>query len=47
MVNGHSFTLIRQIAALVKRALAEVCSVSVLLAMASLHSRSGHYIFVL
>ena len=30
MVNGHSFTLIRQMAALVKRALAEVCSVPVI-----------------
>ena len=25
MVNGHSFTLIRQMAALVRRALAEIC----------------------
>ena len=31
MVNGHSFILIRQVAALVRRALAEVCTVSVLL----------------
>jgi len=31
VVNGHSFILIRQIAALVRRALAEVCTVLVLL----------------
>ena len=31
MVNGHSFILIRQIAALVRRALAELCTVPVLL----------------
>jgi len=31
VVNGHSFILIRQIAALVRRALAEVCTVPVLL----------------
>jgi len=29
--NGHSFILIRQMAALVRRALAEVCTVPVLL----------------
>jgi len=32
VLNGHSFVLIRQMAALVRRALAEVCSVPVLLA---------------
>jgi len=31
MVNGHSFILIRQMATLVTRALAEVCTVPVLL----------------
>jgi len=31
MVNGHSFILIHQIVALVRRALAEVCTVPVLL----------------
>ena len=31
MVNGHSFILIRQTVALVRRALAEVCTVPVLL----------------
>jgi len=31
VVNGHSFILIRQTAALVRRALAEVCTVPVLL----------------
>ena len=31
MVNGHSFILIRQMTALVRRALAEVCTVPVLL----------------
>jgi len=31
VVNGHSFILIRQMAALIRRALAEVCIVSVLL----------------
>jgi len=31
VVNGHSFILIRQMAALVRRALAEVCTVLVLL----------------
>ena len=31
MVNGHSVILIRQMAALVGRALSEVCTVSVLL----------------
>jgi len=31
VVNEHSFILIRQMAALVRRALAEVCTVSVLL----------------
>ena len=30
MVDGHSFILIRQMAALVRRILAEVCSVLVL-----------------
>jgi len=33
VVNGHSFMLIRQMAALVRRALAEVCTVSVLLVL--------------
>jgi len=37
--------LIRQIAALVRRALAEVCTVSVLLVMAALRNRAGYYIF--
>ena len=36
MVNEHSFILIRQMAALVRRALSEVCSVSVLLISISL-----------
>jgi len=31
VINGHSFILIRQMAALVRRALAEVCTVPVLL----------------
>ena len=31
VVNGHSFILVRQMAALVRRALAEVCTVPVLL----------------
>ena len=31
VVNGHSFILIRQMAALVRRALAEVCTAPVLL----------------
>jgi len=31
VVNGYSFILIRRMAALVRRALAEVCTVSVLL----------------
>jgi len=31
VVNGHSFILIRQMAALVRRALAEVCTVPVIL----------------
>jgi len=30
MINGHSFILIRQMAALVRRALAKVCTVPVL-----------------
>jgi len=33
VVNGHSFILIRQMAALVRRALAEVCTVAVLLVL--------------
>jgi len=33
VVNGHSFILIRQMAALVRRALAEVCIVPVLLVL--------------
>ena len=33
MVNGHSFILIRKTAALVRRALAEVCTVPVLLVL--------------
>jgi len=33
IVNGHSFTLIRQMTALVSRALAEVCTVAVLLVL--------------
>jgi len=36
VVNGHSFILNRQMAALVRRALAEVCTVPVLLVMAAL-----------
>jgi len=32
VVNGHSFIVIRQMAALIRRALAEVCTVPVLLA---------------
>ena len=31
MVNGHSFILIRQMAALIRRALAAVCTVPMLL----------------
>jgi len=38
VVNGHSFILIRQMAVLVRRALAEVCTVLVLLVMRTLHS---------
>jgi len=34
VVNGHSFMLIRQMASLVRRALAEVCTVPVLLVVA-------------
>jgi len=33
MANGHSFVLIRQMAALVRRPVAEVCIVPVLLVM--------------
>ena len=41
MVNGHSFILFRQMAALVRRALAEVCTVPVLLVQnASFESES-------
>ena len=40
MVDGHSFKLIRQMAALVRRALVEVCTVPVLLVQDSL-SRFG------
>jgi len=40
VVNGYSFILIRQIAALVRRALAEVCTVPVLLVVIC----SYHYI---
>jgi len=36
VVNGHSFMLIRQTAALVRRALAEVCTVTVLKVVAVL-----------
>ena len=32
VVNGHSFILLRQMAALVRRALAEVCTIPVLVA---------------
>jgi len=41
MVNGHSFTLIRQMAALVRRALAEICIVPVLLHCVS--GKSTHH----
>jgi len=47
VVNGHSFILIRHMAVLVRRALAEVCTVPVLLVMAALCNRAGHYIFAL
>ena len=41
VVNGHSFILFRQMAALVRRALAEVCTVPVLLVQnASFESES-------
>ena len=43
MVNGHSFTLIRQMAALVRRALAEVCTVPLLLFIIRQH-RSATYV---
>ena len=33
VVNGHSFILIRQMTALVRRALAEVCTVPVLIVL--------------
>ena len=33
MVNGHSFILIRKMSALVRRALAELCTVPVLLVL--------------
>jgi len=33
VINGHSFILIRQMAALVRRALEEVCTVLVLLVL--------------
>jgi len=33
VIDGHSFILIRQMAALVRRALEEVCTVSVLLVL--------------
>ena len=36
MVNGHSFILIRKMAALIRRALVEVCSVTVLKVVAVL-----------
>ena len=39
--------LIRQMAALVRRALAEVCTVPVLLVMVALCNRADHYIFAL
>ena len=45
MVNGHSFILIRQMAALVKRrALAEVCTVPVLLVVTAAFSVCLAYI---
>ena len=47
VVNGHLFTLIRQMTALVIRALAEVCTVPVILVMAALRNRAGHYFFAL
>ena len=47
VVNGDSFILIRQMAALVRRALAQVCTVALLLVMAALRNRADHYIFIL
>jgi len=41
-VNGHLFILIRQMAALVRRALAEVCTVPVLLVLSCI--REGYYV---
>ena len=40
MINGHSFIPIRQVAALVRRALADVCSVPVLLVLSVKLTRS-------
>jgi len=37
VANGHSFVLIRQIAAVVRRALAEVCTVPMLLVICYIH----------
>jgi len=39
--------MVNDVMTLVRRALAEVCSVPVLLIMAALRSRCGHYIFAL
>jgi len=46
VVNGHNLLLIliRQMEALVRRALAEVCTVSVVLVMAALHC--GFFFFL-
>jgi len=43
VVNGHSFILIRQMAVLVRRALAEVCTAPVRLVMAALCNRGPLY----
>jgi len=47
MVNGHSFILICQMAALVRRALAEVCTVPVLLVLTDIITISDFYKFFL
>jgi len=45
MVSGHSFLLIRQMAALVRRAMAEVCPVPVLLVLTDIIRPMSHLQF--
>jgi len=45
VVNGHSFILIRQMAALARCGLAEVCTVAVLL-VSVWHAKCGLVVFV-